>query len=85
MDLIGKCIIPDKMETIYSKPFTETSLEEDFVVVGGEWSVEDGWLTRKNPGNLPAMLISRAKYCEDVLLDFRARTVLPSTHDIDVM
>ena len=85
MDLIGKRIDPENMEIIYSKPFTETSIAEDFDVRGGEWRVEDGWLTGKNLQNAPGMITSRAKYCGDVLLDFRARTVLPSTHDIDVM
>jgi hypothetical protein len=85
MDLIGKRIIPEKMEVIYSRPFTDKSVAEDFDIRGGEWRIEDGWLTGKNPLNAPGMIISRAEYCEDVLLDFRARTVLPSTHDIDVM
>ena len=85
IDLIGKRIIPEKMEVLYAEQFTEKSLASDFDVRGGEWSVQHGWLTGKNPYNTPGMIISRAEYKEDVMLEFRARTVLPSTHDIDVM
>ena len=85
MDLIGKRVEPESMEIIYYKPFTKRSIAEDFDIRNGEWQVGDGWLTGKNPRNGPGMIISRAEYCEDVLLEFRARTVLPSTHDIDVM
>ena len=84
-DLIGKRLSHDKMEILYSEPFTEASFSRDFTVCGGEWSVADGWLTGKNPDNAPGMIISRAEYNCDVLLEFRARTILPSTHDIDVM
>ena len=45
MDLIGKRIIPEEMEVLYAKPFTETSVAEDFDIRGGEWRVGDGWLT----------------------------------------
>jgi len=85
MDLIGKRIIPENMEILYSKPFTETSIADDFDIRGGEWYADDGWLTGRNPQNNGGMIISRAKYFGDVCLEFRARTVLPSTHDIDVM
>jgi len=85
MELIGKRVDLDNLETLYDEPFTEESVARDFDVRSGEWSVKDGWLTGKNPLNAPGMIISRAKYYGDVVLDFRARTVLPSTHDIDVM
>ena len=85
MDLLGKRIDPENMEVLYSEPFTEESVKRDFDVRGGQWWVQDGWLTGKNPHNAPGMIISRAEYRHDVLLEFRARTVLPSTHDIDVM
>ena len=85
IDLIGKRILPDALETLYAEPFTAESLARDFDIRDGEWNVQDGWLTGKNPHNAPGMIISRAEYREDVMLDFLARTVLPSTHDIDVM
>jgi len=85
VDLVGKRICPKDMEVLYSEPFSEASLAADFDIRSGEWSVQDGWLTGKNPLNAPGMVISRAEYLEDVMLEFRARTILPSTHDIDVM
>ena len=85
MDLIGKRISPQTMKILYAEPFTSKSLERDFDIRGGEWSVQEGWLTGKNPNNAPGMLISRIAFRKNIMLDFRARTVLPSTHDIDVM
>lgn len=85
IDLVGKRIVPDELEILYSEPFSEETLTRDFDIRGGEWTVSDGWLTGKNPENDVKMIISRAEYFGDVFLDFRARTVLPSTHDICVM
>ena len=85
IQLIGKELLPAEMPILYAKPFTAESLKEDFDIRGGEWWVEDGWLTGKNPHNKPGMIISQADYFCDTVVDFKARTVLPSTHDIDVM
>ena len=85
MDLIGKRICPEDLEVLYCEPFSDATLARDFDIRSGEWSVQDGWLTGKNPLNSPGMVISRAEYLEDVMLEFRARTVLPSTRDINVM
>jgi len=47
--------------------------------------LENGWLTGKNPENCPGMIVSKRDFFGNVMVDFEARTVLPSTHDIDVM
>ena len=51
----------------------------------GDWSINDGWLTGINPKQGPGLIFSKADYSGDVMLDFEARTVPPSTHDIDWM
>lgn len=85
MDLIGKRIEFEKLDVLYSQPFTQDSFARDFEVRGGNWRVENGWLIGWNPRNEPGMAISRTSFSGDVMLDFRAKTLLPSTHDINVM
>jgi hypothetical protein len=84
MDLIGKQICPEKMDVLYAEPFSKTSLARDFEIMGGEWYIRDEWLTGISH-HASGVLISRMEYNTDVLLEFHARTLLPSTHDIDVM
>jgi hypothetical protein len=83
--LINKSIEPDTMPVLYEKPFTPDSVASDFTVYGGEWRVEDGWLTGRNRENCAGMIISKDDFFGDVMLDFSARTLLPATHDIDIM
>ncbi len=85
MKLLKKEIFPDQCPILYDRPFTEASFAEDFDVRAGNWYVEDGWLIGENRTNFAAMAISRAAYCDNVILDFYASTVLPCTHDINVM
>ena len=85
MLIMKKRIDLEQSTVLYDRPFTEESLAEDWQVRGGRWWIEDGWLTGKNPENNPGMVTSRADYFGNVMLDFEARTVLPSTHDIDCM
>jgi len=70
---------------LYDRPFTPESLAQDWQVRGGQWQVEGEWLCGRNPANAPGMVTSRRSFPGNVLLDFQARTVLPSTHDIDWM
>lgn len=70
---------------LYNRPFTPTCLAEHWQIRGGHWHVEGDWLCGRNPANAPGMITSRQSYLGNVLLDFHARTVLPSTHDIDWM
>lgn len=83
--IIKKEIDVANSEILYNKPFEQDSIEKDWKVYGGEWWIQDGWLTGKNPHNCPGMVILNKEYFGNVLIDFEARTVLPSTHDIDVM
>ena len=86
MKLIGKELFLDCGEILYqSKSFTAQDLMQDFVVYGGEWTVDDGWLVGKNPLNAPGMLVLKQDCFGDVLLDFHAATIPPCTHDIDFM
>lgn len=77
--LLGECPI------LWQKTMTPEVLAEDFDIRGGDWRVEDGWLIGENRENNPGMVISRADFFGDVILEFRANTILPCTHDINAM
>lgn len=83
--LMRKEIGIDDCPLLYDRPFTDESFASDWQVRTAEWWLEDEWLTGRNPGNFPGMVTSRASYLGNVLLEFEARTVLPSTHDINWM
>ncbi len=85
MKLLKKEIFIEECPILYDRPFTPESFAEDFQVRSGKWYVEDGWLIGENPDNSPGMAISRASYNDNVILDFTASTILPCTHDINVM
>ena len=83
--IMGKTIDIGASTVLYDEPFTEGNLEKNWNIYSGEWRVQDGWLTGKNPESNPGMIISKADFPGNVLMDFQGRTVLPSTHDIDFM
>lgn len=70
---------------LYDRPFSVGSLAEDWQVRGGTWEIREGWLMGTNPKNAPGMVTARRPFYGNVMLEFEARTVLPSTHDIDWM
>ena len=83
--LLNKRLLLDKSPVLFDRPFNSESLASDWQVRGADWRVEGEWLTGRNPANAPGMVTSRRNYFGNVLLDFEARTVLPSSHDIDWM
>jgi hypothetical protein len=85
MHIMRKRIHLDRSELLCRATITSDSLRTDWRIYGGAWSIEDGWLTGKNPDNCPGMIIHRDDFPGNVMVDFEARTVLPCTHDIDFM
>lgn len=83
--IMRKQIDLDRSPVLYDRPFTAESFAADWQVRSGEWQLDGEWLTGSNPLNAPGMVTSRANYFGNVMLEFEARTVLPSTHDIDCM
>ena len=84
LKIMKKQIDVERSPVLLQEEFTEDFLDR-WTIHGGKWWVDDGWLTGKNPDNSAGMIIARADYPGNILLDFQARVVLPSTHDIDVM
>ena len=83
--LMNKRLLLAQSPVLFDRPFGSASLKTDWQVRGADWRVEGEWLTGQNPANAPGMVTSRDNFFGNVLLDFEARTVLPSTHDIDWM
>jgi len=84
-ELMRKRIDLNASKILYAEPMTAEHFQRDWTAHNAEWSVQDGWLTGKNPENAPGMAILNAPFPGNVMVEFDARTVLPSTHDIDVM
>lgn len=80
-----KRIMYDSSPVLFDQTLTMESLQNDWTIHHSNWKVEDGWLTGKNSGNWPGMAILRKSFPGNVIVGFDASTILPSTHDINVM
>ena len=85
MRLMEKEVYIEESPVLWQKPFTPDVMESDFSVKTGEWVCKDGYLIGKNPENAPGMIVSKGEFHGNVMLDFYATTVLPSTHDVNAM
>ena len=83
--LMRKEIDHDNSRVIYDEVITEETLKRDWNIYNGDWWVEKGWLTGRNPNNCPSMVVSKGDFPGNVMVEFEAKTVLPSTHDINFM
>ena len=84
--LMKKQILLDKSEVLYERAdFTQKEFDEQWTVHHSEWKVEDGCLVGENRGNWPGMAILKQDFPGNVLVEFEAETILPSSHDINVM
>jgi len=85
IDLMKKRILLDSSKILYQKPVTPEDFNTEWTVHHSAWEVKDGWLVGENSGNWPGMAILKQDFRGNVLVEFEAQTVLPSTHDINVM
>ncbi len=72
-------------KVIYHEPFNPAVFQRDWIVRSGQWEVRDGAMWGVNPLAQAGCVACRRALGGNVMLDFHARTVAPSTHDIDVM
>lgn len=85
LELMRKEIILSSCPILFEDEITSESLAKNWTTHHSEWWLEDGWLHGKNPGNHPGMVILNKDFPGNVLVEFEAKTVEPSTHDINVM
>jgi len=84
--LMKKQILLESSEVLYERSgFTQEEFNDQWTIHHSEWKVEDGWLVGANNGNWPGMAILKQDFPGNVLVEFEAQTVLPSSHDINVM
>lgn len=85
ISLMKKLINLDECPVLFDTPFDSATWWQHWKVRDGDWSVDGEWVTGNHPHNTPGMITSTANYTGNVILEFEARTVLPSTHDINCM
>jgi hypothetical protein len=83
--LMKKRILVDSSEIMYEKEVTPENLSICWTIHHSTWQVRDGWLEGENRGNWPGMAILKQDFPGNVLVEFEAQTMLPSSHDINVM
>lgn len=85
LELMKKEIILASCPVLFEGDLLPEDLDQNWTMHHSEWWIEDGWLHGKNPGNHPGMIILNKEFPGNVLVEFEATTVAPSTHDINVM
>ena len=85
IELMKKRILLDSSKVLYEKPVTSEDLMESWTTHHSTWKVKDGWLEGENTGNWPGMAILKQDFPGNVMIEFEAQTILPSSHDINVM
>ena len=83
--IMKKKIDLENSKVLYSAKTTKEAFENDWDIKSGKWSYDHGWFAGINPENSPGMIISKADYFGNIMVDFTGKTVLPSTHDINLM
>lgn len=85
ISLMKKRILLDSSKVLYDQPVTQEDFAAQWTVHHSKWAVKDGWLEGENPGNWPGMAVLKQDFPGNVLVEFEAQTILPSSHDINVM
>lgn len=76
MKLMQTKINYNDSKILYNRKVSEEMLAQDFDIKTGSWSVRDGWIIGKNPLNNPGMIVSKADYFGNIMLEFTAATIL---------
>jgi hypothetical protein len=85
LELLEKKISIHNSPVLFDSEIHYNNLSDLFTFHNSHWTVENGWLTGKNPEESAGMAILKKDFPGNVLIEFEARTVAPSTHDINFM
>jgi hypothetical protein len=85
ISLMKKRILLDSSKVLFDQPLNQEDFSASWTVYHSKWKVTDGWLEGENPGNWPGMAVLKQDFPGNVLVEFEAQTILPSSHDINVM
>ena len=83
--LMRKRIDLDASPVLYDRPITLFSYCEDWDVRNASWRYFDDALVGVNEQPAPGVIFTKKAFPGNVLVDFYGQTILPSTHDINVM
>ena len=83
--ILRKRIDLDASPVLYDRPISFYSYIEDWEIRNSSWRYEDDALIGTNDQPAPGGIFTKKAYPGNVLVDFYGQTVLPSTHDINVM
>lgn len=84
--LMKKRIFVDTSKVLFEAFLTPESFNDQWEIHHSKWHVsDDGWLIGENRGNWPGMAILKKDFPGNVIVEFEAKTILPSSHDINVM
>ena len=82
--LAGKKVLFDKSPVLFSYKPDENWLEY-LEPKSGTWRYEDGAIIGDEPGNFGGILFVKEYFDKDVMLTFKASTVLPATRDLNAV
>ena len=85
IELMKKRILLDSSKVLFDQTVTSENFTRLWTVHHSKWEVKEGWLEGENRGNWPGMAILNQDFPGNVLVEFEAQTILPSSHDINVM
>jgi len=85
LKLLNKGIELIKSRILFKTIITRDNFDDNFITYNSKWTVEEGWITGRNPNETAGMAILKHNFPGNILLDFEAATIPPSTHDINFM
>jgi len=85
LQLLDKEIDINQCRILFNELITPENFDSHFITHNSHWNVEDGWICGRNPDESAGMAILKHDFPGNILLDFEAHTILPSTHDINFM
>ena len=85
LQLINKEIDINGSKIVFNNVITPDNFEDNFITYNSKWTSEDGWIIGRNPDESAGMAILKHSFPGNILLDFEAATIPPSTHDINFM
>lgn len=86
--ILGKKILFEESPILYSFKATnlsEKNISEYFDIKKGQWTIEDGYLIGKEPGNEGGIIYTNKKFTGDVIVTMYLGTCLPATRDVNAV
>lgn len=80
-----KRVLLERSPILFNRPLVPANFANDWEVRSASWTCDEHGLVGRNPNAGPGCVVCRHPFPGNVLVDCTAQTLLPSTHDIDVM